>query len=144
MRMLVKHRANVERRVPTAADSRQVDVLRAADRLRRRVKLRSACASRTDRASSSIARSRETLDGPLQLLRLPQYVFQKMRHHAPCTNFLRNCPRSVASKSLRLISRAILQLSAFAQDRDKVLKSWNGVNAWYFEPNTFLTALSGR
>src|SRR5262245_43634050 len=70
MCVLMEHRANIQRRMPTAPDSRQIDVARLASRRSRGI----------NRASSSPGRSREALDGPLQLLRLPQYVFQKMRH----------------------------------------------------------------
>src|SRR5215472_1917925 len=75
MPMLMQHRANIQCRMPTTSDSCQIHMPRIANGLRRSIELRSA---RTDRASSAPTRPREPLDGPLQLLRLPQYVTEKM------------------------------------------------------------------
>jgi hypothetical protein len=66
----MEQRADVQCRVPTAADSRQVDMPRGANRRRRRIKC----------TSPGTLSSRQKLDGPLQFRRLPQYVFQKIGH----------------------------------------------------------------
>ena len=70
MGMLMKEDAQVQRGVPTAPDARQVDVPRPADRRRRR----------RQRSPPRAIWPGQKLDGPPQLLRLPQYVFQEMCH----------------------------------------------------------------
>ena len=66
----MKEHADVQCGVPTAADSRQVDMPRGANRRGRRI----------NGTSPGLISSRQNLDGPLQFLRLPQYVLQKMGH----------------------------------------------------------------
>src|SRR5215472_237195 len=70
MPMLMKHGANVQRRMPTAPDPRQVNMPCTANRF--------GCS--LERTSRGPVRSRQALDGPPQLFRLPQYLFQKVCH----------------------------------------------------------------
>src|SRR5882724_11060227 len=65
--ILVKERAHIECRMPTAADPGQVDVPRVAD-----------CGSR--RTQSRESRPAQVFDGPLQFVRLAENVAQKMCH----------------------------------------------------------------
>jgi len=67
--ILVEERANIERRMPTAADSGQVDMASVADRGSRR-------------NQSWEPRPAQVFNGPLQFFSLTENVAQKISHHA--------------------------------------------------------------
>src|SRR5215469_10497494 len=67
--------------MPTAPNSRQIDMLRPANRLRsRRFELRMSAASGAECASPRASRPCQQLNGSPQLLRLAEYGYEKMCH----------------------------------------------------------------